>query len=289
MRKSKELNNILDECLERLLLKGESIEQCLQRYPDYADKLKPLLDTILSASKASQVQPRSEFKAKARYEFRLALQAKTKRGRGFFSWQPVWATAVAAVLTIVLAGGATVGAAGNSMPDTLLYPVKVTTEQVQLTLTRSPLGKAELHAKLADRRVAEIIYLANKGKPEQMELTTNRLNTCLVRIAVLSRARRKAVGGGEVLAPPRAPAEQARGERAPLMETPRQPRSAQDVPIERIRARAELRRKLAHYATNHPAALRVALKRAPKSVEHALRRAIAVSEAGYREATEALD
>ena len=33
---SREFDNILDECLERLLVKGETIEQCLQSYPEHA-------------------------------------------------------------------------------------------------------------------------------------------------------------------------------------------------------------------------------------------------------------
>jgi len=39
MKKSKEFNNVLDECLERLLVKGESIEQCLANYPEQAASL----------------------------------------------------------------------------------------------------------------------------------------------------------------------------------------------------------------------------------------------------------
>ncbi|GAI42438.1 unnamed protein product, partial [marine sediment metagenome] len=43
MSKEKEFDNILDECLERLLVNGETIEQCLQSYPEQAANLKPLL------------------------------------------------------------------------------------------------------------------------------------------------------------------------------------------------------------------------------------------------------
>lgn len=309
MRKSKKLNNILDECLERLLIKGESIEQCLQSYPEYAEELKPLLDTILSAQGVSDIEPRPEFMARARYQFRLALQeARAKKERRFFGWQPAWAATVAVVVTFVLASGVTVGAAGNSMPDEPLYPVKVATEQLQLTVTRSPVGKAELHAKLADRRVAEIIYLADKNKPQAIESTTRRLNTNLVRIAALSRVQPKVA---EALSEP------APGERAPQVESPKLPREEvapqvestrpslpqrgpqkvspepaegePDVRMQRIRDRAKLRAVIAHYAENHPEKLRAALKKAPPSVRPALRRAIAISEARYKEASQALD
>jgi len=186
MRKSKEFDNILDECLERLLVNGETIEQCLTSYPEQATKLEPLLQTALAAKNASAIQPRPEFKARARYEFRSALQeAKTKRGRRFFGWQPRWATAVAIVLILLLAGSGTVAAAGNSMPDGTLYPVKLATEQVRVRLTPSDIGKAQLYANFADKRVLEIARMAKEGKPELVERTAQRLDTHLVMIAFL--------------------------------------------------------------------------------------------------------
>jgi len=82
MSKEKEFNNILDECLERLLVKGETIEQCLQTYPEQAANLKPLLQTALATRQAVAIQPRAEFKARARYQFRSALQeAASPRSR----------------------------------------------------------------------------------------------------------------------------------------------------------------------------------------------------------------
>ncbi|GAI20548.1 unnamed protein product, partial [marine sediment metagenome] len=189
MRKPKEFDNILDDCLERLLTKGETIEQCLESYPEQADELKPLLQTVLATKKASAIQPRPEFKARARYQFLSALQAmEAKRSRPFLGWQPRWATAVITVLILLLVGGSTVAAASNSMPDKPLYPVKLATEHVQLALTPSDIGKAQLLAKLADKRVAEIVYLANQGKSGQIELATQRLDAYLARVAILTTA-----------------------------------------------------------------------------------------------------
>jgi len=118
MKKRKEFNNILDECLERVLTEGEAIEQCLASYPELAAELEPLLQTALATRNASAVSPHPEFRDRARYQFRAALQEmEVKRSRRFFSWQPRWATAVIVVLVLLLAGGGTVTAAGNSMPD----------------------------------------------------------------------------------------------------------------------------------------------------------------------------
>ncbi len=192
MKKAREFDNILNECLERVLIKGETIEQCLAGYPDYAAELEPLLRTALDAKEATAIKPRPEFRERASYQFQAALrEMEPKKGRGFFGWQPRWATAVIVVIVLLLAGSGTVVAAGNSMPDEPLYQVKLATEAVRLTLTPSALGKAELHIKLADKRVAEIIKMADKGKAEQMERTTQRLNAQLIAMANL------AVPGGE--------------------------------------------------------------------------------------------
>jgi len=198
MSKSREFDNALDECLERLLVKGETIEQCLKSFPEHADELKSLLETALSTKQVSSIQPRSEFRDKARYQFYSALQEmEHKKRRPFFSWgwQPRWATVVAIVLALLLAcGGGTVATASGSMPDDLLYPVKLATEQVQLTFTFSDIGKAELNAKLADKRVAEIVYLASEGNSEKIELTAQRLDGYLTEIADLSSTQEVMVG-----------------------------------------------------------------------------------------------
>ncbi len=276
MKTSKEFDNILDECLERLLVRGETIEQCLQSYSEQADELKPLLQTALTAKKASAIQPRAEFKARARYQFSSALQeVASQRSRPFFGWLPQWATAVTIVLVLMLAGGGTVAAAGNSMPDEPLYPVKLATEQVRLTLTPSEIGKARLCARLADRRVAEIIYLADKGDARQVEVIAQRLDKHLVILARLASAL-KGDGAPKALAPlpTPAPSEEARGDKEVYVE---------------VNSRAKLRMTMARYAVNHPARLRAALEKAPEAAKPALRRAIAVSVAGYERALKTLD
>lgn len=257
-------DDILDECLEHLLVKGETIEQCLKNHPEQAAELKPLLETALTAKKLSVIQPRPEFRARARYQFHSALQAIKPR-RSFLSWQPRWVTAMAIVLVLLLAGGGTVTAASGSMPDEPLYPVKIASEQARLTLTTSNQAKAELYASLADKRVTEIIYLAKKGDARRVEMVTQRLNNYLVRIVSLVSAQSEA---GEILLAPRA--EQSGGAYAPP------------------NRHGKLRKILARFAITHPAALRSVLEEAPEPVKPALHRAITVSTTGYKQALKAV-
>ena len=194
MKKSKEFDNILEECLERVLTGGETVEQCLASYPEQADELEPLLQTALLAKGAVDIKPRPEFRARARYQFQSELrEMELKRERRFFGWQPRWATVVIAVVVLLVASSSTVMAASNSMPDEPLYPVKLATEAVRVALTPSDLGKAELYVQLADKRVAEIARMADKGKAEQVEKTAERFNAHLIAMASLAAPREREV------------------------------------------------------------------------------------------------
>ncbi len=279
--KNTKFDNILDDCLERLLAKGETVEECLASYPEQAAVLKPLLETALIALRVSAMQPRPEFRARARYQFHAALQGMRVK-RGFLPFAlPRWATVVAVALVLLVAGGGTVATASTSMPDEPLYPVKLATEQVQLAFTPTDIRKAEMHANLANKRVAEIVIMASKGDPERLEKVTQRFNTNLIMVAALARALAREEKAAITKAPALAPAP----ELAPL--SPDEAgRDNLDFPKDERLVR--LRMAVARYAIRHPAMLRARLETAPESARPALRRAIAIAEARYRQVLEAV-
>lgn len=188
MNKPERFNDVLDVCLERMLFGGATLEQCLRDFPQHASGLKPLLETARAARQASAVQPRPEFKERARREFNAAVReaGSKKAGFGFvWGWRSGWAVAVSGVLIVALGGG-TVAAASGSMPDSLLYPVKLAAEQAQLAFTFSDIAKAELHAHLADKRVSEMLYLAENDQPEKLDKVSQGLNKQLSGISLLA-------------------------------------------------------------------------------------------------------
>jgi len=186
MSKNNEFNNILDECLERLI-NGETIEACLAEYPGYAAELEPLLRTVMDARQAAAIEPRPEFRDRARYDFQAAIRdMESVKSPGFLKWFPRWATVVTSVVIVILLSvTGTVAASTNSLPDEPLYQVKLATEAVRLAFTPSALGKAELYATFADERVEEIIRMADEGKIEQVEKATERMNDQLIAMSNL--------------------------------------------------------------------------------------------------------
>jgi hypothetical protein len=186
METNKKLDSVLDECLERVVFHGESIEDVLKRHPADAEELKPLLSTALVLKQAVAVSPSPEFRARARYQFRQALGRQETLKHGFsLNFLPRWSMALALFMAVLITSGGVVAAASNSMPDSLLYPVKIATEQVQSTITFSVEARAELYAALVDKRVGEIVYLSEKGDIEKIGVLSRNLNDNVDRLDAL--------------------------------------------------------------------------------------------------------
>jgi hypothetical protein len=186
MSKMKEFDNILDECLQRLL-EGESIEACLSRYPEHAAELEPLLRAAQATLKATDIQPRPEFRDRARYQFQSAIrEMPVQARRGFFTVLRPALVTIIVVAIVLLAGVGVVTTADNSLPGSPLYPVKLATESVRLALTPSALGRAELYARFANERVDEIIRMAENGDLALIEATTDRMNRQLMAVVSLT-------------------------------------------------------------------------------------------------------
>ena len=312
MSKDREFNNILDECLERLLTSGETVEQCLERYPEYATELEPLLRTAMVTRETLTIEPSVEFRARARYQLHSEMdKSAVRRWRPILTWQPRWVMVAAVVMVVMLAGGGTVVAADSSMPGTPLYGVKLATENVRLTLSSSDVDKAELYATLADRRIAEIAYAIEKGKLQQVEKVTKRLNNHLAMMSHLSLAVEKIEAVATEKAP--APVKDKAAEAKPISETAPQKSAANQPsattarptvaaednqgPSARamsenaagIKERAKLRILLGQYAVNQPEQLRALLEQAPESARPAILQAIAISVASYKKVLEELN
>ena len=178
-------DNILNDCLERLA-SGESVAECLARYPDYAEELAPILQMGRATMQASRANmPCSAGKARGLARMQAAL-AEGQQGGRRWQLQLPWAfrrpisTRIAAAfavvfLAIVAAGGTTVASAG-SIPGEALYPVKAMRESVEERMARSDERKAQVHAKLARERGREMRELIIRGRIYEAEVAGFRLH-----------------------------------------------------------------------------------------------------------------
>lgn len=186
MGKDKEFENILDECLDRLM-DGETIESCLSRYPQHAAGLEPLLKTALEARTAASISPDPGFRQRAGLEFQKAIaEMPAKTPRSPFRWQLRWVIPVAVFLVIFASGAGTVVAATNSLPDSPLYGLKLAVENVQMAFKFSSESKAELYSRFVDYRVEEISKMAEEGKYDQVMQATEQMNGQLLAMADLN-------------------------------------------------------------------------------------------------------
>jgi Domain of unknown function (DUF5667) len=187
MAKSK-FEIILNECLEKLLTGTGTVEQCLQQYPDYAEELEPLLRTAVSVNKAVDIKPGPELKARVRYNLQLKMaEVGQPRRASWLSLQPRWAMAMVAIMLVFVLGGGAVLASNSSMPGSLLYPVKILTENISIKLAGTDIEKAELSLTFADRRVGEMNYMMENGKynSEKLEAIANRYIGYVERVSSL--------------------------------------------------------------------------------------------------------
>ena len=82
----------------------------------------------------------------------------------------ILAILIASVTLFSAAGAGTVYAAQSALPDEALYPVKLWSEEVRLDWSQTPDRDVALHLAFADRRVDEMVALADAGKPIDNEL-----------------------------------------------------------------------------------------------------------------------
>ena len=183
---SSKIEDILAQCIEDIRAGRCSFEDCLARYPSISKQLEPLLRIALEIWEPPDVKPSPAFKVRARVQ--LMEQIHAKRAVTKWPWfrytgqmKPVpykkrfnmVAIIIAVVLAVSALGGGTVYASQDSLPGDVLYPVKLGTEQARLVLATNDVDKAELYLTFAGSRVEEMAAMAERGRPEDVDIAVN--------------------------------------------------------------------------------------------------------------------
>jgi hypothetical protein len=161
-------------------------------------ELRAMLEIAVSI-KPEETSPSAEFKARARLhlfdaEKQPAAVKTTNHFRSWFALTPVKVTASVLLVVLIFAavGGGTVYAAQSSTPGDILYPVKTGAENIQLTLTTSPVAKARLYLQLAQKRISEMARQAKLNRninPQSGETVTNLFDKALAELNIASNAQ----------------------------------------------------------------------------------------------------
>src|SRR5437867_9586011 len=162
-------NSILDECLAAIQ-QGETVDECLARYPVHAERLERLLTLADKVRSTPPALPRPWRQAAAwqRVHQRATDLRAEPKGVQFNLDYGAWLRPVAITLAVLLAlfgaTGGTVLAAQNSLPDSPLYRVKLASEDVRLWFVFDDVHRAEILIDQSNERMDEILEMNRQDK-----------------------------------------------------------------------------------------------------------------------------
>ncbi|MBI5669398.1 MAG: LysM peptidoglycan-binding domain-containing protein [Chloroflexi bacterium] len=155
-----------NDCIDRLAA-GQSLDDCLRRYPQYARTLRPLLEAGLTVRRA-RVHPAEVSLAQARVRDRVALAARTLPAqRRAYPLRALATLAASLVIVFFLATGGAAIVAQSSLPGDPLYGLKRLTETVRLSFS----SNSQLAAEFAARRVDETRQLLMLNRAADVNFT----------------------------------------------------------------------------------------------------------------------
>lgn len=199
---NEKLIEAFDECL-RALENGSSLDDCLRRYPDLAEELKPRLEMLLRTQDVMKsIQPPVGFQAASRAQLlsRAAELEKDAQARkrvnpkdnhrtpadpshphesqsiwsGIAAWllRPLANNAVriaVLLLVVVLAGVGVWNVSASSLPGSPLYSLKRTIEDSQLALSPNTESRVKLEGDFSERRFQEAQQVTDHGLSVPLE------------------------------------------------------------------------------------------------------------------------
>lgn len=149
---------ILEECLTALSTDTATVDECLARYPQYAEQLKPLLGTIRYLKLGRSVKPSLAFKSYSRVHLTQHLHFNPRRSQWpQFFWR---ITTTFAVLMAALLVTGTVHAQ-TVLPGDNFYSWKRASEEVWRALS---INSINADIALSERRLNEWVAVADDPK-----------------------------------------------------------------------------------------------------------------------------
>jgi hypothetical protein len=140
------------------MMTERAIEQLLENY--YANVPEP--PGGLAAGRVHVLEAAAQHRAQMRATKVLTRKERKPKMRLLFATRLISAILAAVIGTAALGGGVT-WAASDSLPGSVLYPVKLAGEDARLFLASTSESQVELALRFADERVAELQALVERG------------------------------------------------------------------------------------------------------------------------------
>lgn len=186
-----EVAQILEQCLAAIEQDGQSVEDCLARYPAYRLELEPLLRRAAEFRLAHGLQPTAVFRDQAagRLQSRLmrssrqpmspairkppAARHQGQRGRSPL-FRRLAMLPIALAILVILAGtsAGVVYASDSTVPGDTLHGLDLAVEQAQLNLAE-PDQTLGLHIQFADERILEAETLVARDDRQHLDEALN--------------------------------------------------------------------------------------------------------------------
>lgn len=157
-----DFTRILADCLDAIEQRGSTFDEYLVGHPDHSAALVELLPIALALRSAPAVAPSPEFRANARRRLVARLSARSVSAAPRRSLAPALVLRrpalimVLIVAVVAMLGSGIVAASAASLPNDLLYPVKMAVEELRLSLSPDSLNRSNLHLAFAAQRLDEI-------------------------------------------------------------------------------------------------------------------------------------
>ncbi len=133
---------ILETCLEKITAGRATVQECLDQYPDLIGELKPLLRAAERAQTMDRPSLAPEVKARIEARFLAAAESipsvqpvRSPHPTIALTWRRVAIRLALLCACIFFLGIGLITVAGSALPDSPLYPVKRTMEDVWLWLS----------------------------------------------------------------------------------------------------------------------------------------------------------
>ena len=184
-----EVEAALDQCLERMR-GGAAVETCLSRYPEYANELRPLLETVTQVGRVLTPPASRTARAEGQEQMRAALAKRQEQRErlgpvafglrqvlggllaaltsGGLARRPIWQSAVLSLVILIFTGGGlALAASGYSLPGEALYPMKLARQELRVALTLDPADQTHLQNQFEAQRRQEVglaLAAGNRGE-----------------------------------------------------------------------------------------------------------------------------